>query len=177
MPSLLLDPDSQYRIMSENSILETDNSSSSSPRQDFDWCSRRSSPIMKSDRDTFSRSEDDDDEENDNDDEVLSVGCESPPPPSIVEDLKKKTYSENHQSLNFSIDNILRPEFGERKKQTKTRSKRNLEESPVDLSKDCIDSKQSKTEKGSSKSDGNMMWPAWVYCTRYSDRPSSGKYT
>lgn len=20
-----------------------------------------------------------------------------------------------------------------------------------------------------------MVWPAWVYCTRYSDRPSSGK--
>lgn len=25
--------------------------------------------------------------------------------------------------------------------------------------------------------DGNIVWPAWVYCTRYSDRPSSGKYT
>jgi hypothetical protein len=20
-----------------------------------------------------------------------------------------------------------------------------------------------------------LLWPAWVYCTRYSDRPSSGK--
>jgi hypothetical protein len=25
--------------------------------------------------------------------------------------------------------------------------------------------------------DGPMVWPAWVYCTRYSDRPSSGEYT
>lgn len=27
------------------------------------------------------------------------------------------------------------------------------------------------------KTDGNVpqLWPAWVYCTRYSDRPSSGK--
>lgn len=23
--------------------------------------------------------------------------------------------------------------------------------------------------------DGSQQWPAWVYCTRYSDRPSSGK--
>lgn len=27
----------------------------------------------------------------------------------------------------------------------------------------------------SSSSGGPMVWPAWVYCTRYSDRPSSGK--
>ncbi|EAU76363.2 AGAP008025-PA, partial [Anopheles gambiae str. PEST] len=25
-----------------------------------------------------------------------------------------------------------------------------------------------------SGSGGPMVWPAWVYCTRYSDRPSSG---
>lgn len=24
--------------------------------------------------------------------------------------------------------------------------------------------------------NGNQLWPAWVYCTRYSDRPSSGKF-
>ncbi|TRY91800.1 hypothetical protein DNTS_022887 [Danionella cerebrum] len=36
----------------------------------------------------------------------------------------------------------------------------------------CLDS-----ELGSSQSNANgkpMLWPAWVYCTRYSDRPSSG---
>lgn len=27
----------------------------------------------------------------------------------------------------------------------------------------------------SSSSGGPMVWPAWVYCTRYSDRPSSGE--
>lgn len=26
-----------------------------------------------------------------------------------------------------------------------------------------------------SKDTQQLMWPAWVYCTRYSDRPSSGK--
>lgn len=28
---------------------------------------------------------------------------------------------------------------------------------------------------GGKTSGGPMVWPAWVYCTRYSDRPSSGK--
>lgn len=28
-----------------------------------------------------------------------------------------------------------------------------------------------------SSANGQNPWPAWVYCTRYSDRPSSGKYT
>jgi len=31
----------------------------------------------------------------------------------------------------------------------------------------------SKTDSADDKS--NIMWPAWVYCTRYSDRPSSGE--
>lgn len=34
------------------------------------------------------------------------------------------------------------------------------------------------TSTSNSKTDssgGPMVWPAWVYCTRYSDRPSSGK--
>lgn len=28
-----------------------------------------------------------------------------------------------------------------------------------------------------SKDAQQLLWPAWVYCTRYSDRPSSGKAT
>jgi hypothetical protein len=24
---------------------------------------------------------------------------------------------------------------------------------------------------------GPQLWPAWVYCTRYSDRPSSGEFS
>lgn len=41
---------------------------------------------------------------------------------------------------------------------------------PVDLSKN--DDKNGKTDNPSNQP---MLWPAWVYCTRYSDRPSSGK--
>lgn len=36
-------------------------------------------------------------------------------------------------------------------------------------------SDDTKSESGSTK-DENALWPAWVYCTRYSDRPSSGKF-
>lgn len=33
------------------------------------------------------------------------------------------------------------------------------------------------TDTNSQTSQGNgSLWPAWVYCTRYSDRPSSGKF-
>ncbi|XP_050100700.1 segmentation polarity homeobox protein engrailed [Anopheles aquasalis] len=39
-------------------------------------------------------------------------------------------------------------------------------------------SDDAKSETSSSKDGegGGNLWPAWVYCTRYSDRPSSGKY-
>jgi len=176
---LIGDADSQFRM--SDSTIETDNSSSSSPRQDFDWCSRRSSPITKSDH--FSEDDEDDDV-----DEVLSVGCESPPPctpsPSVAgatttDNLKKKALSEGQQALKFSIDNILRPEFGDARKQKTSSKKRSAaDDSPVDLSKECCDTKNGKTESRVSSptsENNNMMWPAWVYCTRYSDRPSSGK--
>ncbi|XP_014246084.1 segmentation polarity homeobox protein engrailed-like [Cimex lectularius] len=51
----------------------------------------------------------------------------------------------SERALKFSIENILRPEFG-------TKS------TPV------VREKNEET-----------VWPAWVYCTRYSDRPSSGR--
>ncbi|ALC41102.1 en [Drosophila busckii] len=37
-------------------------------------------------------------------------------------------------------------------------------------------SDDTRSETGSTTTEGgkNEMWPAWVYCTRYSDRPSSG---
>lgn len=38
-----------------------------------------------------------------------------------------------------------------------------------------IDSDDCKSEASSSKDDNQKMWPAWIYCTRYSDRPSSGR--
>lgn len=108
-----------------------------------------------------------------------------------------------HGNLKFSIDNILKADFGRRitdpihirkskpKKVGKLESK-SLEDSgkgPVDLSKSeavsekatATASQSSNTGSSSSTSEGSsggsqpILWPAWVYCTRYSDRPSSGK--
>lgn len=36
-------------------------------------------------------------------------------------------------------------------------------------------SDDTKSETGSTKDENGQSWPAWIYCTRYSDRPSSGK--
>ena len=33
----------------------------------------------------------------------------------------------------------------------------------------------SNINKSANEQNGNL-WPAWVYCTRYSDRPSAGNY-
>lgn len=35
-------------------------------------------------------------------------------------------------------------------------------------------SDDAKSETSSNKEDGGRQFPAWIYCTRYSDRPSSG---
>lgn len=35
----------------------------------------------------------------------------------------------------------------------------------------------SSGEAAGGKDNRGLLWPAWVYCTRYSDRPSSGKAT
>lgn len=53
------------------------------------------------------------------------------------------------ESLPFSIENILREEFGNRNKE---------QERDDSLAQPVVQD----------------PWPAWVYCTRYSDRPSSG---
>ncbi|KAF6204307.1 hypothetical protein GE061_002648 [Apolygus lucorum] len=69
----------------------------------------------------------------------------------MVENTEETRVSGDQQperGLKFSIENILRPEFGCAKKVSKTE----------EISKDA-----------------ETVWPAWVYCTRYSDRPSSGE--
>ncbi|XP_068103236.1 homeobox protein engrailed-1 [Hyperolius riggenbachi] len=73
-----------------------------------------------------------------------------------------------HRTTNFFIDNILRPDFGCRKE---TPGRENVNpDPPSDPPKDAA------LLLTPQKSDP-MVWPAWVYCTRYSDRPSSGPRT
>ncbi|XP_039298382.1 homeobox protein engrailed-1a-like [Nilaparvata lugens] len=108
--------------------------------------------------------------EDDSDDDVLSVGCESPPPASTSASTSDQDSSGSTSkagspnALSFSIDNILRPEFGTH---------------PVDLTKQKSAPVSTPTSKSTPTSQASsppeMLWPAWVYCTRYSDRPSSGK--
>ncbi|KAJ9587281.1 hypothetical protein L9F63_019195, partial [Diploptera punctata] len=127
------------------------------------------------------------------------------------------------RALKFSIDNILKPEFGRQttpiynipsykkgpsggslfcEPRTSSsggvcvgKSRGNVGAVPIDLSKvvvpevreassaggDSISAASGKSDSpaastGSLPSAGSsqLLWPAWVYCTRYSDRPSSG---
>ncbi|XP_043791080.1 homeobox protein invected-like [Apis laboriosa] len=112
-----------------------------------------------------------------------------------------------HQAgLKFSIDNILKADFGRRITDPislkKSRPKK-VSSRPIDLTKDFLESATETTEKSSSETSSTtnatsvttanpasntpgppvtdpgkqLPWPAWVYCTRYSDRPSSGRRT
>lgn len=39
----------------------------------------------------------------------------------------------------------------------------------------CLSSDSDCSQSNARQTNKPMLWPAWVYCTRYSDRPSSGK--
>ncbi|XP_034941546.1 homeobox protein invected-like [Chelonus insularis] len=108
-------------------------------------------------------------------------------------------------NLKFSIDNILKADFGRRITDPislkKSRPKK-VAQKPIDLTKDFLESSSEGSDKTSESTSSNtstgipmdtstnngsaqstpaadsskqMLWPAWVYCTRYSDRPSSGR--
>ncbi|XP_077580652.1 homeobox protein engrailed-2b [Stigmatopora nigra] len=130
---------------------------------------------------------------------------------------------QSHRITNFYIDNILRPDFGRRRKSDNSqvaaarRDAKNRDKTAAGVGEDSTSSDDNRPEKTSGRrkrrgdpeeeeeddeedgeEDGNrygnrcgnrcgsppaasasdgakqMMWPAWVYCTRYSDRPSSG---
>lgn len=89
-------------------------------------------------------------------------------------------------ALAFSVDNILRPDFGRSKQQhsqqscsRRSRTSKNVMKSPS--SSETESSPAGKSDRPDPSSDqekdaNGQMWPAWVYCTRYSDRPSSGEF-
>lgn len=93
----------------------------------------------------------------------------------------------NGTSLKFSIDNILKADFGRRitepmnVRKARVPRKTTAEEptgKPVDLSKAEAENRSNNSKGSSAEPAGQqqpMLWPAWVYCTRYSDRPSSGE--
>lgn len=85
----------------------------------------------------------------------------------------------SNSSLKFSIDNILKADFGRRITDPlnirKSKPKKIIPEMREDSSKIAGPVDLSKTEEKEKKEEKQpILWPAWVYCTRYSDRPSSG---
>ncbi|KAJ1063230.1 hypothetical protein K5549_013095 [Capra hircus] len=97
-----------------------------------------------------------------------------------------------HRITNFFIDNILRPEFGRRKDAGTCcpgagggRGAGAGGEGGVEGGGGAGGAEQllglgrEPRQNAPSQASANlgaqpMLWPAWVYCTRYSDRPSSG---
>ena len=59
------------------------------------------------------------------------------------------------------------------------KNRRRRDESDSDCSESSSSSSSSSScsreKSAASTSAGELMWPAWVYCTRYSDRPSAGE--
>ncbi|XP_040583205.1 homeobox protein engrailed-1-B [Lepeophtheirus salmonis] len=76
--------------------------------------------------------------------------------------------------LPFSIDNILKPSFGSPSSPKREHSVSPPKSSPVDLSKSTPSSDNDDCPPGMVRGPNGQLWPAWVFCTRYSDRPSSG---
>lgn len=122
--------------------------------------------------------------------------CRSPSPRVLF------SPNNRHSSLPFSVDNILKPEFGSNAlsstrhkscsnehlnaKSNSTPSasykrspKLDLPTLPKKVPPPAMSSASSvtsdKSESLPDKDSDGQVWPAWVYCTRYSDRPSSGK--
>ena len=73
------------------------------------------------------------------------------------------------------------PEKGTLPKEAIVRKNSTSTNQPVDLSKSCssdegeTQGKDDDVPPGMVRGPNGQLWPAWVFCTRYSDRPSSGK--
>ncbi|KAL5011015.1 hypothetical protein ScPMuIL_013320 [Solemya velum] len=79
---------------------------------------------------------------------------------------------ENVRLTNFFIEEILKPDFGKHK------ILRNIPVSCINTERRSVSPSPSQSPTHSPTNGGKdevaLKWPAWVYCTRYSDRPSSG---
>jgi len=165
---------------------------------------------------TFSNSRRDTDNDNESDAGSSSMDCSStlfPKSPFQAKPRSPKTFptvnkSQNktgnsNRTLKFSIDNILKSDFGaenvpivrkssksdvkkcekdvDRKGSTPKEVKKSEPEkegaAPMDLTNETTTATTttSNSTTAVNSSETPMLWPAWVYCTRYSDRPSSGR--
>ncbi|KAM9349095.1 homeobox protein engrailed-2b-like [Symphorus nematophorus] len=122
---------------------------------------------------------------------------------------------QSHRVTNFYIDNILRPDFGRKRKdgtvvrvregdslgviiqrgeltgtksskpgnpqqggaggeQTEGRGPSEDRRPELRAADEAVKERCRSPQAESAPAAKPMLWPAWVYCTRYSDRPSSG---
>ena len=82
------------------------------------------------------------------------------------------------QDLKFSINNILKPEFGSKRPEDVTSPPPRESRIPPPNQSPGGTPQTSPVSSDSSKvTSDTELWPAWVFCTRYSDRPSAGLYT
>ncbi|XP_048861987.1 homeobox protein engrailed-1a isoform X2 [Brienomyrus brachyistius] len=96
--------------------------------------------------------------------------------------LPQQVAQQAQRSTNFFIDNILRPDFGCKKELFKQSSKQGEGNgsNTTKYGENTTSIMVVNTTNGgtaATKESQPMLWPAWVYCTRYSDRPSSGPRT
>merc|ERR1712130_462213 len=83
-------------------------------------------------------------------------------------------------NLSFSIENILKSNFNTKPSvkpaPVKKQPPKMDVEVPVDLSKTSNEAPKADADcpPGMVRGPNGQLWPAWVFCTRYSDRPSSG---
>ena len=131
----------------------------------------------------------------------ISYRSSPPPTPTDVLSVSQKFVSHQQQSavklLPFSIDNLLKPDspkedvkffntaLPKQEIVTPTKSEKIVKKSsksepeievPVDLSKTTNEAPKVDPDcpPGMVRGPNGQLWPAWVFCTRYSDRPSSG---
>merc|ERR1712209_35189 len=123
----------------------------------------------------------------------------SPPrtPTDVLEaasEVVRPPASQPAKNLSFSIDNILRTKMQQQAPASissvkpasipksvpaapkpKPATKIDVEV-PVDLSKTSNEAPKADADcpPGMVRGPNGQLWPAWVFCTRYSDRPSSG---
>ncbi|GIY52918.1 uncharacterized protein CDAR_496901 [Caerostris darwini] len=72
--------------------------------------------------------------------------------------------------LKFSIEKILSPDFGRRDNSQHAKDIPHNENTTASIGSSDTESKAGFPP---SKDAGKVFFPAWLFCTRYSDRPSS----
>ena len=92
-----------------------------------------------------------------------SVSSSSSPTSPILLNKKQTT-----KMKSFLISDILKPNFGNHTE----KSNIPLSSSSPTTTNDSSSSSSNNNQNGKSMQG---IFPAWVYCTRYSDRPSAGK--